>query len=119
MVNRSETYFLACYEYFSVKLHQLKNKNKKHWCNLKIWCLLSCQLGKIYALALELLRRTSNRAKVPTIVLRYRFARAITPERLKLELLAGWQENKNNSPVCSTSFLHRRQKGWYKLHSAF
>ena len=28
MVNRSETYFLACYEYFSVKLHQFKKKKK-------------------------------------------------------------------------------------------
>ena len=43
----------------------------------------------------------------------------LTPERLKLKLLVGWQVNENNSPVCSTSILHRRQKGRYKLHSAF
>ena len=45
-----------------------------------------------------------------------RCASTFTPERLKLELLVGWQVNKNNSPVCSTSILHRRQMGCYKLH---
>ena len=51
--------------------------------------------------------------------LRNRCARTLTPERLKLELLVGWQVNKNNSPVSSTSILRRRQKGCYKLHIAF
>ena len=38
--------------------------------------------------------------------------------RLHPELLVGWQVNKNNSPVGSTSILRRRQKGCYKLHIA-
>ena len=41
---------------------------------------------------------------------RHGCARPFTPERLKLGLLVGWQVNKNNSPVCSTSILRRRQK---------
>ena len=52
-------------------------------------------------------------------LLRNRCARTFTSERLKLELLVGWQVNKNNSPVCSTSILRRRQKGCYKLHINF
>ena len=51
--------------------------------------------------------------------LRNRCTRTFTPKRLKLELLVGWQVNKNNSHICSTSILHRRQKGCYQLHSAF
>ena len=42
--------------------------------------------------------------------LRNRCTRTFTPERLKLELLVGWQVNKNDSPVCSTLILHRKQK---------
>ena len=43
-------------------------------------------------------------------LLRNRCARTFTPERLKLEHLVGWQVNKNNSPVNSTSIPRRRQK---------
>ena len=43
------------------------------------------------------------------LFLRNRCARTFTPERLKLELLVGWQVNKNNSPVSSTSILRLRQ----------
>ena len=46
-----------------------------------------------------------------------RCARAFTPERLQLQFLAGWQVNKINSPVCSTSILHRIQKNIDRLHS--
>ena len=51
--------------------------------------------------------------------LRNRCAPTFTPERLQLELLVGWQVHKTNSPVSSTSILHRRQKGFYRLHSLF
>ena len=52
-------------------------------------------------------------------LLRNRCARTFTPERLQLQPLVGWHVNKKNSPVCSTSILHPRQKGCYKLHSLF
>ena len=51
--------------------------------------------------------------------LRNRCARTFTSERLQFELLVGWQVNKKNSNVSSSSSVHRRQKGCYKLHSLF
>ena len=60
---------------------------------------------------------TSIELKFKLKSLRNRCARAFTPERLQLELLVGWQVNKKKGPECSTSILHRRQKGCYKLHS--
>ena len=51
MTNCFETYFDAYFAYFAAEPHQFYKKE----CSLKIWCLLSCQLGKIHALSLELL----------------------------------------------------------------
>ena len=44
-------------------------------------------------------------------LLRNRCARTFTPERLQLQPSVSWQVNKKNSPACSTSNLHRKQKG--------
>ena len=52
-------------------------------------------------------------------LLRNKCARTFTPERLQLQPLVGWQVNKKNSAVCSTSNIHRKQKDRYKLHTAY
>ena len=44
-------------------------------------------------------------------LLRNRCERTFTPERLQLQPLVGWQVNKKNSPVCSTSNFHRKHRG--------